>query len=473
MDEHPSSFEHPPFCVSTHSLPDLLGENVLLTLPRPVELPVSLNEDNTWYTRTVMLDKMQNNVLLDLLKSYGLSTPSRSRKAYISELRRFGEDRSLWERLRAPIRRAHKGPGSHRNNISHSSTTMLVDSTPVEQTHSSPSTRPQDRIHAGLTMAPMRPNAQFCSVVPPDTTSTESEIQADALYRWAMEASATALVPPDLSHTRESQSSMITYLSTALSEILPLLRETSEVLPLLRRLVDSAQQTMSGSLSQPEFTHLSIPDTTPPPTSPADIPSATYGGDDISAGCVTDNGHDQLPLLLEMNLQKLRYNESDVPSPRTLRVTTDIADLDAMWDDYDSERWTEKSPLRVRGVSIPLIYCRDLYCYRRSNDWTYIKQKWWDWKILVDEYRHLGPSEFWSFYSSDNARLTKTKILAKIKTRRQREDKELADLAVQANTNTYSERFRYRRGSRTYVLTKPSAIARRYRKINDPEQGFQ
>ena len=89
---------------------------------------------------------------------------------------------------------------------------------------------------------------------------------------------------------------------------------------------------------------------------------------------------DELPVTLEMRDVTLTIPSEDIPEPLPLRCNGKFENIVAIWDD-DPVTWRRTSPLRIQGVSIPVMYWRELYQYRRTKQWSVLKRRWWDYKV--------------------------------------------------------------------------------------------
>ena len=87
-----------------------------------------------------------------------------------------------------------------------------------------------------------------------------------------------------------------------------------------------------------------------------------------------------IPIKLDVAGLSIIVQSADIPEPPLLRLRGSIAAINAIWDD-NPETWNESSPLRINGVSIPLVFWPDLYRYRSSERWSRVKQRWSDFKV--------------------------------------------------------------------------------------------
>ena len=87
-----------------------------------------------------------------------------------------------------------------------------------------------------------------------------------------------------------------------------------------------------------------------------------------------------VPVTLTMQDLTITLSSTDIPDPPPLHSHGNVESIKAIWDDNPTT-WNHLSPLRIRGISIPLIYWRALYCYRRSRQWSGLKQRWSEYKV--------------------------------------------------------------------------------------------
>ena len=89
---------------------------------------------------------------------------------------------------------------------------------------------------------------------------------------------------------------------------------------------------------------------------------------------------DEQPVTLKLRDISMTILDADIPEPPPLRCNGRIEDIAAIWNDGKAT-WTRSSPLRIKGVSIPVIYWRELYQHRRTDQWSLLKRRWWDYKV--------------------------------------------------------------------------------------------
>lgn len=89
---------------------------------------------------------------------------------------------------------------------------------------------------------------------------------------------------------------------------------------------------------------------------------------------------EEMPVTLAMRDRTVTIPSADIPDPPPLHCHGNIELINAIWDD-DPTTWNRSSPLRINGISIPLVYWRALYSYRRSKQWSVLKQRWSEYKV--------------------------------------------------------------------------------------------
>jgi hypothetical protein len=80
-------------------------------------------------------------------------------------------------------------------------------------------------------------------------------------------------------------------------------------------------------------------------------------------------------VILQTGRKIISFRSDDIPDPPVRSFAKNIPELDRMWDDA-SPQWSGTSLLVIRGNHIPVKYWPDVYKYRRSPQWTGIKQRW-------------------------------------------------------------------------------------------------
>ncbi|KAK6987429.1 hypothetical protein R3P38DRAFT_2499831, partial [Favolaschia claudopus] len=144
----------------------------------------------------------------------------------------------------------------------------------------------------------------------------------------------------------------------------------------------------------------------------------------------------------------------------------DIHRLNQMWDDT-STHWKGDSVLKIKGRSIALIHWPTIF--KMTGLWSAHKSSWTDWKFLVDRYRSETPEQFWTTFSSANGtKLSYTSINNQLRDERKAADEDLAQQARLEYGDEFAHKFSYRcsKTGQRVVMSKASAIAREYRRLN-------
>ena len=104
----------------------------------------------------------------------------------------------------------------------------------------------------------------------------------------------------------------------------------------------------------------------------------------VQSGTIPQPRDHLISIPIELNVAGLSIvvQSTDIPEPPLLRPRGSIEAINAIWDD-NPETWNQSSPLRINGVSTPLVFWPDLYRYRSSKRWSRVKQRWSDFKVRV------------------------------------------------------------------------------------------
>ncbi|KAJ6448823.1 hypothetical protein C8R45DRAFT_1132702 [Mycena sanguinolenta] len=82
------------------------------------------------------------------------------------------------------------------------------------------------------------------------------------------------------------------------------------------------------------------------------------------------------------NGRVLVFRESDIPDPPAVSYANNCEDLLGVWTDKSLD-WNGKSPLKVKGVPVPLVYWPLVYKYWKGNQWKGAKKSWFQWKYRL------------------------------------------------------------------------------------------
>ncbi|KAJ7309116.1 hypothetical protein DFH08DRAFT_899596 [Mycena albidolilacea] len=132
----------------------------------------------------------------------------------------------------------------------------------------------------------------------------------------------------------------------------------------------------------------------------------------------------------------------------------DIERLNQMWDDT-SPHWKEDSVVKIDGRSIALVYWPNLF--KKTGLWSAHKSNWTEWKFLIEHYR-----------SQDGGKMSYTAICGQLRHSRKNSDEELAERARLEYGENFVVKFSYRcsKTNSRKVMTKPSAIAKEYKRLS-------
>ncbi|KAJ6595983.1 hypothetical protein B0H10DRAFT_2089476 [Mycena sp. CBHHK59/15] len=157
-------------------------------------------------------------------------------------------------------------------------------------------------------------------------------------------------------------------------------------------------------------------------------------------------------------------NRVEIPATS---FAANIERLNQMWDDT-SPHWKNDSVLKIDEHAIALIYWPQIF--KNSELWPGMKSNWNEWKFLVDRFRQ-GSAEAFSaaFKAKDGSKMTYTAICDCLRKERKNEDKILAARARQEYGDSFDAKFSYRssRSGGRIVMTKDTAIAKDYKRLND------
>ncbi|KAG2058099.1 hypothetical protein BDR06DRAFT_930192 [Suillus hirtellus] len=127
-----------------------------------------------------------------------------------------------------------------------------------------------------------------------------------------------------------------------------------------------------------------------------------------------------------------------------------------MWDDH-TEHWQGTSIINIQGHPIAIEYWPLIYCYGHDQQWKGTKNKWTDWHVCT-------PEQFWaSFRAANGEPLKFTAIIHRL----HKECKEAHFALVECAHKEYGSDFffTYRKGGEEHTMTRPSAIAKKYKEL--------
>ncbi|KAG1902421.1 uncharacterized protein F5891DRAFT_949182 [Suillus fuscotomentosus] len=158
----------------------------------------------------------------------------------------------------------------------------------------------------------------------------------------------------------------------------------------------------------------------------------------------------------------LQLVDDNIPDPPAVSFANDILRLNAMWDD-DTVHWLNESIITIQGHPIAVKYWPLLYHYCHNQQWKGTKSKWTDWRDVVEHYRRGTPDHFWADFKTDSVeRMKFTAIVQKLCDERKAEHTALVERTHREFHAEFDDLFTYQQGGEGHVMTKPSAIARKY-----------
>ncbi|KAG2133269.1 uncharacterized protein EDB93DRAFT_1175107 [Suillus bovinus] len=157
----------------------------------------------------------------------------------------------------------------------------------------------------------------------------------------------------------------------------------------------------------------------------------------------------------------LQVDDSEIPDPPAISFAHDIAHLNSMWDDH-SEYWKGLSVIVIRGHPIAVKYWPVLYRYGKDKQWKGPKKKWSDWRDIIECYRQGSPEQFWATFSAKGEHMKYSAIVDKLHDVRKSTQSRIVEQVRREFGATFDTDFTYRRGGGEYVMTRPSAIVKRY-----------
>ncbi|KAG1752751.1 uncharacterized protein EDB91DRAFT_1343747 [Suillus paluster] len=143
----------------------------------------------------------------------------------------------------------------------------------------------------------------------------------------------------------------------------------------------------------------------------------------------------------------LQLDDGDIPDPPAISFANDISSLNEMWDDH-TEHWRGISIIVIQGHPIAIEHWPVLYRYGRDQQWKGTKNKWTDWRDIVECYRQSSPEEFWAKFSVDGEHATFTTIVQKLRDARKAAHSRIVQQAHEEFGPAFDAHFTYRRGGR-------------------------
>ncbi|KAG1895844.1 uncharacterized protein F5891DRAFT_941495 [Suillus fuscotomentosus] len=159
----------------------------------------------------------------------------------------------------------------------------------------------------------------------------------------------------------------------------------------------------------------------------------------------------------------LQVADDEIPDPPAISFVNDIPRLNGMWDDH-TEHWQGTSIINIQGHPIAIEYWPLLYRYGHDQQWKGTKNKWTDWRDIVERYRRGTPEQFWaSFRAANGEPLKFTAIIHRLREERKEAHFALVERAREEYGSDFF--FTYRKGGEEHTMTRPSAIAKKYKEL--------
>ncbi|KAG2044368.1 hypothetical protein BDR03DRAFT_849829 [Suillus americanus] len=137
-----------------------------------------------------------------------------------------------------------------------------------------------------------------------------------------------------------------------------------------------------------------------------------------------------------------------------------------MWDDC-THHWQGNSIIMIQGHLISLNLWPQLYRYGHDNQWKGTKSKWMDWHNVVEYYWQGTPDEFWAEFTTNSKWMKFTTIVQKLHEECVGAHAAVAECACRQYSDEFADLFIYWKGGQEHLMTKPSAIAKRYEELRD------
>ncbi|KAJ7593476.1 hypothetical protein C8J56DRAFT_1128865, partial [Mycena floridula] len=156
------------------------------------------------------------------------------------------------------------------------------------------------------------------------------------------------------------------------------------------------------------------------------------------------------------------FFKDDIPPPSAFRFAKDMESLTRVWDDGLSYWDPTGYNFQINGEPIALKYWPKLF---RGARWEVVKNQWHLWKFVMELYTSMSSQSFWARFSVDGKRMSFTAISTALRDEHKEECQRIAACARLEYRDQFAEMFKYRKGSQTLVMTKDSAVAKRYQEL--------
>ncbi|KAJ7585013.1 hypothetical protein C8J56DRAFT_140700 [Mycena floridula] len=365
--------------------------------------------------------------------------PKSGKKADIqNRLRKFSRDRVQWGSLLAASRRSHK---SRDLNGSKSTKKSAIRRKEVFGSTDIANTIPND---SGPRLRLRRSPQEIQDTLAWAKRVVDSENQATpvSLQHSPLHKNPSPIISGD------KATEVINYCVEALSALAGALNVPVE------GLTDTALAPASMDISIAPLPIIS-PSTTPPP-----LPSPPPPSFDIVPEAVVSSRQQQILHIAGGRIHS--FFKDDIPPPSAFRFAQDMESLTRVWDDGLSYWDPSGYNFRINGQPIALKYWPKLF---RGARWEVVKNQWHLWKFVMESYTSMSSQSFWARFSVDGKRMSFTAISTALRDEREEECQRIAACARLEYGDQFAEMFKYRKGSQTLVMTKDSAVAKRYQEL--------
>ncbi|KAJ6471051.1 hypothetical protein C8R45DRAFT_1015359 [Mycena sanguinolenta] len=420
-------------------------------------------------TQYIRLDKLTNTQLSEYCKTFKLAHTG-NKTTLTDRLKNFSKDRSRWDSLIPGATNTHKGarkPQDEKKTKPKKSTIRredLFQGADGVHTANAPTTERSKDLRTAEEKAAILPWAHRIVAKYPYQQIPGNDTMNPSIYVDSSTPTAITTSTPSIASLQAALPNTET--AKLLSDFLAFVRHRDGDLAMQGVNTAAHIAILAPTTSAPSSTSV-IPVTLTPTTSAPSLASAIP-----LSPCLAQDGaspHTNVDIHMTVPSSNLGSNEN---SPtRTLQLANG-RHLLGVWTDKSPD-WNGKSPLKVKGVPVPLVYWPLVYKYWKGNQWKGAKKSWFQWKILMQAMTRTSLDEFWVRYSvpdqsGNTVHLKYTPLLKRLEAERKAEDERLAELA---RVELTEEQLTYRRGADRIVMTKISRIASTYRKLKGLEVG--
>ncbi|KAH9482199.1 hypothetical protein JR316_0004294 [Psilocybe cubensis] len=397
---------------------------------------------------------MKKADLVDLCRQYKLPV-SGTIKVLIERLQEFSGQREQWDRLTTGVaRRSHLGFSTHSSTkptASHKKSVqrrekMFLESTNTE--NGNPKSLPS------ILSTAVQPSHQWCQTRRAADLDWARYIVN--LYPYRREETRNRLAERDAAQFNQKRLFSSSNDDDVKAGIEIANGHLLKIVNWVEAGTTSPHPTPSPSHQlQPSTSHFSVAAT-------KDLQNSQ--GHSISASTTTTPTR-----TVTMASGSITFSSSDVPPPPAVSFASDIPGLNRMWDDT-SIYWDGYSVLTIKGTAIPIVYWKEIYTSKGSvewkpKQWESLKGKFFDWKILVHQWRQGSPEDFWAKFTKDGKILGYRQILDQLAEQRTAHDALFAQQIMHEYGNQFSSIFSYVKNGTRHVKTKPCHIIKQYRRM--------